>query len=118
LASHYDELAKPVPCHIPVNSLRNNEGKSVVKVGRRHAGKVGVGVIAPRMRTQKIIDEASHWRDQAENTRSAAEHFIDPKSKRTMLGIAETYEHLAVRAEQRAAKDPSKSASCKRRTQG
>jgi hypothetical protein len=35
-----------------------------------------------------------------------------------MLGIAETYEHLAVRAEQRAAKDPSKPASCKRRTQG
>jgi hypothetical protein len=60
-----DELAKPVPCHVPVNSLWNNEGKSVVKVGRRHAGKLGVGVIAPRMRTQKIIDEASHWRDQA-----------------------------------------------------
>jgi hypothetical protein len=55
--------------------------------------------------TKKIIDEASHWRDQAENTRSAAEHFIDPKSKCTMLGIAETYEHLSVRAEQRAAKD-------------
>jgi hypothetical protein len=45
-----------------VNSLWNNEGKSVVKVARRHAGKVGVGVIAPRMETQKIIDEASHWR--------------------------------------------------------
>ena len=75
-------------------------------------------MIAPRMGTKKIIDEASRWRDQAENTRSAAEHFIDPKSKRTMLGIAETYEHLAARAEQCAAKDPSKPASCKRRNSG
>jgi hypothetical protein len=51
--------------------------------------------------TNNLRDDPKHWRDRAEKARVHAEQMSDPESKRTMLGIAESYERLARRADQR-----------------
>ena len=55
------------------------------------------------MATQSIMHDHKHWRARAEEARAMAEQMPDPEAKRMMLGIAEGYEKLALRAEQRAA---------------
>ncbi len=49
------------------------------------------------------INDPKHWLDRAKEARALAEQMNDPDAKRTMLGIAEDYERLAKRAEERAA---------------
>jgi hypothetical protein len=51
--------------------------------------------------TNNLRDDPKHWLDRAERARVHAEQIFDPESKRTMLGIAASYESLARRAEQR-----------------
>jgi len=51
--------------------------------------------------TNNLRDDSKHWRDHAEKARVHAEQMSDPESKRTMLGIAESYRRLARRADQR-----------------
>jgi hypothetical protein len=53
-----------------------------------------------------LLNNAKHWRERAEEARSVAEGLHDPVAKRMMLGIAETYEMLAQRAEERVTKKP------------
>ena len=47
------------------------------------------------------INDPKHWRERAEEARVHAEQLTDPESKKTMLTIAEDYEKLAKRAEER-----------------
>jgi len=47
------------------------------------------------------INDPKHWRERAEEARVHAEQMADPEAKQTMLKIAEDYEKLAQRAEQR-----------------
>jgi hypothetical protein len=49
------------------------------------------------------INDPKHWLDRAKEARALAGQMNDPEAKRTMLGIAEDYERLAKRAEERAA---------------
>ena len=49
------------------------------------------------------INDPKHWLDRAKEARALAEQIDDPEAKRTMLGIADDYERLAKRAEERAA---------------
>src|SRR6266480_1223289 len=49
------------------------------------------------------INDPKHWRDRAEEARTVADQLTDADSKRRMLRIAEDYETLAKRAEQRLA---------------
>ena len=51
----------------------------------------------------RIIDNPKHWRDRAEKMRALASKIDDPKNKRTMLEIADGYDRLAKRAEERKA---------------
>jgi hypothetical protein len=51
--------------------------------------------------TKKLFHDPQHWREHAEDARRLAAEIIDPLSRRTMLEIAESYESLARRAEQR-----------------
>jgi hypothetical protein len=47
------------------------------------------------------INDPKHWRERAEEARVHAEQIGDPESRSMMLKIAEDYEKLAKRAEQR-----------------
>jgi hypothetical protein len=54
-----------------------------------------------------LLNNAEHWRDRAEEARTHAEQLTDPEAKRMMLSIAESYEKLAQRAEERRIQDGS-----------
>jgi hypothetical protein len=45
--------------------------------------------------------DPQHWRLRAEEARVHSELISDPDAKRAMLEIADRYEHIAKRAEQR-----------------
>ena len=47
------------------------------------------------------FNDPDHWRKRAEETRILAEQMSDEAEKKTMLGIADDYDKLAVRAAQR-----------------
>jgi hypothetical protein len=46
-------------------------------------------------------DDPQHWRLRAEEARVCAEFISDPQSKSTMMEIADRYEQIAARAEER-----------------
>jgi len=48
------------------------------------------------------FNDPKHWRKRAEEARARAEQMTDRDARQTMLGIAEDYEKLAKRAEQRS----------------
>ena len=52
--------------------------------------------------TPMLLD-AQHWRTRAQEIRALAQGITDLESKRTMLRIADDYELLAKRADERAA---------------
>ena len=49
-----------------------------------------------------LLDNPEYWRKRAEEARVVAESIRDAKSRETMLGVAEDYERMAMRAEDRA----------------
>ena len=49
-----------------------------------------------------FINDPEHWRQRAEEMRTLADGISDEEARATMLKIAEDYERLAKRAEQRA----------------
>jgi hypothetical protein len=59
------------------------------------------GAFVPR-----TFDDPEHWRDRAKEARAHAEQMTDREAKQTMLGIAEDYEKLARRAEERLKSSP------------
>jgi hypothetical protein len=48
-----------------------------------------------------LLNSMNHWQERAEGARVHAEQLTDIEAKRMMLGIAETYQRLAKRAEGR-----------------
>jgi hypothetical protein len=49
----------------------------------------------------ELLDNVRHWRDRAEEARMHVEQMTDPEARRMMLDIADSYDKLAKRAEQR-----------------
>jgi hypothetical protein len=54
--------------------------------------------------TLNTTDDPEYWRKRAEEARAIAVQMSDAHNKAIMLGIAQDYEKLAQRAEQRALK--------------
>jgi hypothetical protein len=52
------------------------------------------------------LDDPEHWRQRAQEMRALAEDTKDPESKRRMLEVADGYDGLAQRAEERRIKPP------------
>jgi CRP/FNR family cyclic AMP-dependent transcriptional regulator len=59
------------------------------------------------MPRSQFWDDPAHWRQRAEEMRTLAEGAVAPKAKKRMLKMAQEYEKLAGRAEERAANRPS-----------
>ncbi len=57
----------------------------------------------PHLMSVSSINDPKHWLDRAKEARALAEQIADAEAKRTMLGIADDYERLAQRAQERAA---------------
>jgi hypothetical protein len=55
---------------------------------------------------QNAFEDPKHWRDRAEEVRLIAQDMKDEQSKATMLRIADDYERLARKAEERAKGSP------------
>ena len=53
-----------------------------------------------------FADDPAHWRKRADEARAMAEQMTDRDAKQMMLGIAEDYEKLAKRAEERLKSSP------------
>ncbi len=53
-----------------------------------------------------FADDPAHWRQRADEARAMAEQMTDRDAKQMMLGIAEDYEKLAKRAEERLKSSP------------
>jgi hypothetical protein len=54
--------------------------------------------------TLHMTNNPEYWRKRAEEARAIAVQMLDAHTKSIMLGIAQNYEKLAARAEQRALK--------------
>jgi hypothetical protein len=52
--------------------------------------------------------KAKRWRERAEQCRSAAEGIKDEASRRQMLSVAESYDRMAMLAEQREKTEKSR----------
>jgi hypothetical protein len=48
-----------------------------------------------------LLNNGKHWQERAEEARVHADQLTDPQAKRMMLGIAESYDRLARRADER-----------------
>jgi hypothetical protein len=66
------------------------------RVLRREAGGGG------RLGALMDLNDPGYWRSRAEEARAVAVQMLDPHTKAVMLSIAQDYEKLALRAEQRA----------------
>jgi hypothetical protein len=53
----------------------------------------------------RVIDNPKHWRDRAKEKRALAGKVDDPKTKRALLEVADGYDRLATRAEERKAQN-------------
>jgi hypothetical protein len=53
-----------------------------------------------------LINDPEHWRDRAREKRELAERLRNEQAKQTMLRIANDYERLAERAEERLRGSP------------
>ena len=49
-----------------------------------------------------LLNNPEGWRQRAAEARAIASRMTDPDAKRTMFGVAQSYERLAERAELRA----------------
>jgi hypothetical protein len=57
-----------------------------------------VRIIMAQVAVPHFINDPVHWHERAEEARALAEQMKDEVTKQTMLGLAQDYDRLAVRA--------------------
>jgi len=82
---------------------------SFLEIGQRQQLISGAGSTKERQKAQQfhqdrqhILDDPQHWLDRAEEMRRLAEEMRDLQTRRMMLSIAQGYDKLAQRAQERA----------------
>ena len=55
-----------------------------------------------------LLHNPERWRERAEEARRIAERLVDAEAKRTMQGIAASYDRLVERARKRLDESPGK----------
>jgi hypothetical protein len=55
-----------------------------------------------------LFNDPAHWRQRAAEARTIADQMTDPEGKRRMLEVAENYNRIADRAEERVRQTLSK----------
>jgi hypothetical protein len=60
------------------------------------------------MTETQVLDDPQHWLDRVEEMRRLAEDMREPEARRMMLSVAEGYDKLAQRAQERAMGKPNK----------
>ena len=60
------------------------------------------------MTETQVLDEPQHWLDRVEEMRRLAVDMREPEARRMMLSVAEGYDKLAQRAQERAMGMPNK----------
>jgi hypothetical protein len=55
--------------------------------------------------THQGINDAKHWRDRAAEMRVLSDEISDPEAQQIMITLANDYDRLAARAEDRAMHD-------------
>jgi hypothetical protein len=53
----------------------------------------------------ELLNNVKHWQDRAEEARVHAAQLTDPEARRMMLEVANSYDKLAARAEERRLAD-------------
>src|SRR6516162_827599 len=95
------------PHHLPSpQNIHDCLGTSVMYITDKHLHPgvrwAGFSLKTPCPMPASFINDPEHWRHRAEEIRTLADGMKDEISKQMMLRIAQDYERLAQRAEERA----------------
>jgi hypothetical protein len=93
--------AEPIKCDTLV--LGRTSGRALATNHNPFGWQIGLCDRFGRKQMSSLLDNADHWRACAKEARAVASLMTDPDARRTLLGIAASYDALANHAKMRLA---------------